>query len=65
MDRTVALPVTNPTDVTFGGEPLDRLFVVSIAAGPDAGEDNLDGSLLVIDGLDARGRVEPRFALRA
>jgi sugar lactone lactonase YvrE len=65
LDRTVPVPVTNPTDVTFGGERLDRLFVVSIAAGPDADKDNLDGALLVIDGLDARGRVEPRFALRA
>ncbi len=28
LDRTVALPVANPTDVTFGGPGLDRLFVV-------------------------------------
>ena len=64
LDRTIALPITNPTDVTFGGEGLDRLFVVSIAVGGDDG-DSLDGALLVIDGLDARGRVEPRFTLRA
>jgi L-arabinonolactonase len=65
LDRTVALPVSNPTDVTFGGEGLDRLFVVSIAAGAGDKQDGLDGALLVIDGLDACGRVEPRFTLRA
>ena len=34
LDRTVALPVTNPTDVTFGGPDLDRLYVVSIGRAP-------------------------------
>ena len=63
LDRTVALPVANPTDVTFGGPSLDRLFVVSIGAAPDAGQAGLDGALLVIDGLDVRGRPEPRFSL--
>jgi len=56
LNRTVALPVANPTDVTFGGPQLDRLYVVSVDG---AGE--LDGTLLVIDGLGARGRPEPRF----
>jgi sugar lactone lactonase YvrE len=56
LDRTIALPVTNPTDVTFGGDSLDRLYVTSIS-----GDGELDGSLLVIDGLAERGRVEPRF----
>jgi sugar lactone lactonase YvrE len=59
LDRTVPLPVSNPTDVTFGGADLDRLYVVSIA-----GEAELDGALLVIDGLGVAGRPEPRFALR-
>ena len=59
LDRTVALPVANPTDVTFGGADLDRLYVTSVA-GPDG--DGLDGALLVIDGLDERGRPEPRFS---
>jgi len=62
LDRTVALPVTNPTDVTFGGPGLDRLFVVSIEA-PAEGGSGLDGALLVIDGLEVTGRPEPRFAL--
>jgi L-arabinonolactonase len=56
LDRTVPVPVTNPTDVTFGGGPdLDRLYVVSID-----GPGELDGALLAIDGLGARGRPEPR-----
>ena len=61
LDRTVALPVTNPTDVCFGGPDLDRLYVVSIGLG--ASPDTLDGALLVIDGVGARGRPEPRARL--
>jgi sugar lactone lactonase YvrE len=45
----------NPTDVTFGGPALDRLYVVSID-GPAA----LDGAILAIDGLGVMGRPEPR-----
>jgi sugar lactone lactonase YvrE len=63
LDRTVAVPVANPTDVTFGGPGLDRLYVVSVAAGGSDGT-GLDGALLVIDGLGVRGRLEPRFRLR-
>ena len=58
LDRTVPLPVSLPTDVTFGGADLDRLYVVSIANEAEP----LAGALLVIDGLDERGRAEPRFA---
>jgi L-arabinonolactonase len=61
LDRTVALPITNPTDVAFGGPDLDRLFVVSIGLG--AADDGLDGGLFVIDGLGTRGRPEPRALL--
>ncbi len=50
-DRTVYLPCKNPTDVTFGGPNLDRLYVVAIEDG-----------LYVIDGLGS-GRVEPRAKL--
>ena len=60
LDRTVALPLGSPTDVAFGGPNLDRLYVVSIA-----GADELDGALLVIDGLGFAGRPEPRFTLPA
>ena len=63
LDRPLPLPVDNPTDVTFGGPGLDRLYVVSVAAGPDGDGDALDGALLVIDGLEVTGRPEPRFSL--
>jgi sugar lactone lactonase YvrE len=58
LDRTVGVPCANPTDVTFGGRDLDRLFVTSIG-----GDGELDGALLVVDDLGVRGRVEPRFSL--
>jgi L-arabinonolactonase len=58
LDRTVELPVTSPTDVAFGGPGLDRLYVTSIA-----GDGELDGALLVVDGLGAVGRPEPRVTL--
>ena len=49
-DGTIDLPFEHPTDVTFGGPNLDRLYVVAINEG-----------LYVIDGV-GRGRVEPRYA---
>jgi len=58
LDRTVPLPVANPTDVTFGGPGLDRAYVTSIAGGGE-----LDGALLVVEGLGVVGRPEPRAAL--
>ena len=58
LDRTVALPVANPTDVTFGARDLTRAYVVSIGGGGE-----LDGALLAVDGLGVTGRPEPRFAL--
>jgi sugar lactone lactonase YvrE len=57
LDRTLAVPMRNPTDVTFGGTDLERLYVVSIA-----GDSELAGALLVIDDLDVHGRPEPRAA---
>jgi len=58
LDRTIEVPASNPTDVAFGGRDLDQLYVTSIG-----GDGELDGALLVVDGLGARGRTEPRFAL--
>jgi L-arabinonolactonase len=57
LDRTLPLPVANPTDVTFGGANLERMYVTSIG-----GEGEWDGALLVIDELGTNGRVEPRFS---
>ncbi|HWD55072.1 MAG TPA: SMP-30/gluconolactonase/LRE family protein [Acidimicrobiales bacterium] len=62
LDRTVTVPAANPTDVTFGGPALDRLYVVSVASAAAEGT-GLDGALLVIDDLGVRGRCEPRFRL--
>ncbi|HEX4821432.1 MAG TPA: SMP-30/gluconolactonase/LRE family protein [Acidimicrobiales bacterium] len=58
LERTVPMPMRNPTDVTFGGVDLDVLYVVSTN-----GPDDLAGALLRIDGLDVRGRPEPRFTV--
>lgn len=58
LDRTIAVPCRNPTDIAFGGPHLDQLFVVSIG-----GKGALDGTLLVGSGLGVRGRPEPRFRL--
>lgn len=55
VSETIQLPVTTPTDVTFGGPALDRLYVTTIE-----GKGELDGSLLVIDGVRPVGRLEPR-----
>jgi sugar lactone lactonase YvrE len=63
LDRTIALPVLNATDVAFGGADLDRLFVVSIGLGTESDDASLDGALLAIEGLGVRGRPEPRFRL--
>jgi sugar lactone lactonase YvrE len=54
-----------PSDVTFGGAHLDRMFFVSIAisigdveiTSPNA------GALMVIDDTGFHGRAEPRFHL--
>jgi sugar lactone lactonase YvrE len=61
LDRTIQLPMTNPTDVTFGGPDLDRLYVVSAGSlGTDP--QLMDGALLAIDGVGT-GRAEPRVRL--
>jgi hypothetical protein len=57
--------VEQPSDVTFAGPDLDRMFFVSIAVAigdvqivsPDA------GALMVIDDSGYRGRPEPRVHL--
>jgi sugar lactone lactonase YvrE len=56
--------VEQPSDVTFGGADLDRLYVVSIALqlGPVPITSPTAGALLRLDGTGVRGRPEPRFA---
>lgn len=62
IDATVALP----SDVTFGGADLDRMYFVSIAVDLDdytplTGANV--GRLMVIDQPGYGGRLEPRFRL--
>jgi sugar lactone lactonase YvrE len=65
VGAVVETGVELPSDVTFGGPDLDRMYVVSIAvslpqmevASPDA------GALMVVEGTGYTGRPEPRFTL--
>ena len=65
LDRVVDTPMANPSDVTFGGPDLDRLFVTSIAInlGEDAAPTTEAGWVLAVDGLGVAGRPESRFCL--
>ena len=66
LDRTVDLPVVNPSDVTFAGPDLDRLFVTSIAIslGEETPSTSEAGWLLAVGGLGTAGRPEARFRLQ-
>jgi sugar lactone lactonase YvrE len=52
------------TDVTFGGEGLDRLYYISISkmGGYESAAPNA-GALMAVDDTGFRGRPEPRFKL--
>jgi L-arabinonolactonase len=65
LERVVDMPMANPSDVTFGGPQLDRLFVTSIAfdLADDAPPSIEAGWLLAVDGLGVVGRPEARFRL--
>ena len=65
LDRVVDTPMANPSDVTFGGPNLDRLFLTSIAMnlGEDAPPAIEAGWVLAMDGLGVTGRPEARFRL--
>jgi sugar lactone lactonase YvrE len=62
LDRVLDLPMVNPSDVTFGGAGLDRLFVTSIAVDLGAGTGALAGALVSLD-VGVQGRPEARFRL--
>ena len=51
----VRLPVTQPSACAFGGPALDRLFITSAREGLDVADDDLDGSLFVLDDPGVRG----------
>ena len=65
LDRTVDVPMANPSDVTFGGPDLDRMFVVSIALnlGESAEPAAEAGWVMAFEGLGVVGRPEARFRL--
>jgi L-arabinonolactonase len=60
----VRVPVRNPSDVTFGGVAMDRLYVTSIAVdlgnGPPSEE---SAHLLAVDRLGTGGVPEHRFTV--
>jgi sugar lactone lactonase YvrE len=65
LDRVIDTPMANPSDVTFGGPDLDRLFVTSIALnlGEEAAPTIEAGWVLAVEGLGVAGRPESRFRL--
>ena len=64
VDRAVDVPMTNPSDVAFGGDALDRLYLTAIAVDLGDGPPAKEASWLsVLDGLGP-GRPEHRVALR-
>jgi sugar lactone lactonase YvrE len=60
MDRTIELPVTNPTCCCFGGDDLGTLYVTS-ARPADASPNAIDGALLALR-PGVRGLPESRYA---
>lgn len=63
IDRTIRLPVTNPTCLCFGGSDLKTLYVTSATKflSPEAlAEEPLAGALLAIEGV-GQGLPENRF----
>jgi sugar lactone lactonase YvrE len=48
------------SDVTFGGEGMDRLFFVSLSIGDDSPD---AGALMAVEGVGRTGRPEPRVRL--
>ncbi|MFZ2737643.1 MAG: SMP-30/gluconolactonase/LRE family protein [Burkholderiaceae bacterium] len=64
VDRTIQLPVTNPTCPAFGGERLDRLYITSHSqrfTPEQQTREPLAGALLALD-VGVCGLPEPRFA---
>jgi sugar lactone lactonase YvrE len=62
-DRTIELPVTNPTCCCFGGPALDTLYVTSAAQPANAGQapaSPMEGALLALD-VGVRGLPEATF----
>jgi sugar lactone lactonase YvrE len=64
VDRTIQLPVTNPTCPAFGGDGLDTLYITSHSqrfTPEQQTREPLAGALLALN-VGVRGLPEPRFA---
>lgn len=64
VDRTIQLPVTNPTCPAFGNDNLDRLYITSHSqrfTPEQQAREPLAGSLLALD-VGVRGLPEGRYA---
>ena len=59
LDRAIALPARQVTNISFAGPDLDRMFVTSAAIGLPASE--YDGALFEVD-AGVRGLPTPLFA---
>lgn len=59
VDRTIEVPVQNPTCCCFGGDNLDVLYVTSASSTPRRGSSG--GSVLAVD-VGVRGLPEAMFA---
>jgi sugar lactone lactonase YvrE len=60
IDRTVELPVTQPSSCSFGGQNLEILYVTSARTGL-TNLNSFDGALLALD-VGVRGFSSPEFA---
>lgn len=65
LQETIDVGVELPSDATFGGPDLDRMYVVSIAVSIDGNPITAPhaGALMAVDGSGFRGRPEPRMRL--
>jgi sugar lactone lactonase YvrE len=61
LDRTLKLPVENPTSCTFAGENLENLLVTSAFSDSTEGELNLNGRTLAISNLGLTGKPPNYF----
>lgn len=64
LDRSVRLPVSQPTSCTFGGPDLETLYVTTARMNLDAvalAEEPLAGSVFALE-VGVRGLAEPAFA---
>jgi sugar lactone lactonase YvrE len=63
LDRVIALPVSKPASVAFGGPDMTMLFITTISYGVDAAQQAAQpwaGMLLGV-AVGVRGMVEPAF----